>query len=257
MAFQPIFSTAAKFLCLLLLSVNLAGCHAEWVSPYYAFLQTGATNMLADVVAWEAHMREAAGTAAADPRNPEVQAKLAAWQGNIEAMSEIEIGIDPGATACDKFLTAVSGEIPVQLAKLLPANPDIAGSGTPQITHCETLPGIFTRMNEQVTGNTAGALGIPFILDQQCKLDWLPDTYFTSLQEGRATAGAPSPARPADSFAKAGIPSTAEEAAAVQRCAALFKPPPGAVHGNLLDSLIIDLNSIIYREEREAPQTTS
>jgi hypothetical protein len=34
-------------------------------------------------------------------------------------------------------------------------------------------------------------------------------------------------------------------------------PPPGTAHGNLVDSLIVDLDSIIYREGREAPQSSN
>jgi hypothetical protein len=238
---------------IILVYLILAGCHVQWVSPYNADLQKKATDMLSDVVAWEGHMRDAAGTAAADPRHPDVQAKLQSWQGTIEAMSEIEIGIDPEATGCDRFLAAISGLTLIQLKKVLPTTPAAGSSAMQPLTHCETLPGIFTRMIQQVNGDTAAAPGIPFILDQQCKLPWLPDEYFASLQEGRATAGASSPARPSAVSAKAGKPSVQEEAEATNRCRSLFVPPPGSVHGNLVDSLVIDLDAIIYREGREAP----
>jgi hypothetical protein len=42
-------------------------------------------------------MRNAAGTAAADPRHPDVQAKLNKWSGDIEVMATIELAIDPGS----------------------------------------------------------------------------------------------------------------------------------------------------------------
>jgi hypothetical protein len=234
---------------------TLVGCHVQWISPYSADLQKHAADMLSDVVAWESHMRSVAGTAAADPRNPDVQAKLASWRGDIEAMGQIEIGIDPGSTACDAFLATISGKISGDLKSALPSAPAVASSGVRPITHCETLPNIFTSMTKLVTGSTADSAGIPFILDQQCKLPWLSDSYFTALQEGRSTAGATSPARPASPAAKAGAPTSVQQANAITQCRSLFEPPNGAVHGNLLDPLIVDLDAIIYREGRQAPST--
>jgi hypothetical protein len=236
----------------------LAGCHVQWVSPYSADLQKKATDMLSDVVAWEAHMRSAAGTAAADPRHPDVQAKLETWRGDIEAMSEVEVSIDPGATVCDKFLAAVSSEVPDTLKKLLPTAPAAAGSEIQPVSHCETLPGIFTRMMQQVSDSTdtpPKPAIIPLVLDQQCKLPWLPDDYFETLSEGRATAGASSPARPVPASAKAASPSKDQQSIAVKNCQALFTPPPGQIHGNLVHSLVVDLDAIIYREGRQAPPT--
>ena len=75
----------------------LTGCHVQWVSPYSADLQKKATDMLPDVVARESHMRSAA-----DPRHPDVLTKFETWRGDVEAMSEIELSIDPGATVCDR-----------------------------------------------------------------------------------------------------------------------------------------------------------
>lgn len=225
----------------------LAGCEVQWVSPYSADLQKKATDMLSDVVAWEGQMRNAAGTAAADPRHPDVQAKLQTWRGDIEAMSEVEIGIDPGSTACDEFLAKISGSITDGLKKVLPTSLAAASSTLKPITHCETLPGIFTRMTKQVTTS------IPAVLSQQCQLPWLSDDYFAALQEGRATAGATTPARPASAAASAGTPTGNQAADAVAHCRSLFDPPPDTVHGNLIDSLVIDLDAIIYREGRQAP----
>src|SRR5271168_1645878 len=125
-------------------TIMLAGCQVQWVSPYSADLQKKATDMLADVVAWESHMREAAGTAAADPRNPDVQAKLQTWHGDVEAMSAIELGLDPGSTACDSFLAALSGRISGGLKQILPTTPAATSSAFKPIAHCETLPGIFS-----------------------------------------------------------------------------------------------------------------
>lgn len=233
----------------------IAGCHVQWISPYSADLQKKASDMLSEVVAWEGHMRSVAGTAAADPRNPEVQAKLQSWRGEIEAMAQIELGIDPGAAACDKFLDSISGGVSGTLKTMLPTGLAAASSATKPVAHCETLPNIFTKMHQQVTGDTPQSHGMPFILDQTCRLPWLPDGYFAALNEAKATTGAPSPARPVQAAAKARAPTPAEQAAVSASCRSLFEPPDEAAHGNLLTPLIIDLDSIIYREGRQAPTT--
>jgi hypothetical protein len=231
----------------------LVGCHAQWVAPYSADLQKKATDMSSDVVAWESHMRSVAGTAAADPRHPDVQAKFAAWRGDVEAMGEIELGVDPGSTACDSVIARIGGNIP-GIPK--PSGPASAGSESKSISHCESLPGIFARMTKQVTGSTADFAGIPFELEQPCKLPWLSDAYFVTLQEARATAGASTPARPALDGAKARTPTKAEQATAFERCRGLFDAPKGALHGVVVDSLMTDLSAIVYREGRQAPTAT-
>jgi hypothetical protein len=205
--------------------------------------------MLTDVVAWESHMRGIAGSAAADPRHPDIQAKFETWRGNIETMSEIELGIDPGSTACDEFIATISGKISDGLKKILPTAVAAASSAAKPVRHCETLPGIFSRMIKQVTTN------MPLVLEQQCKLPWLSDDYFAVLRERRATAGASSPARPASALAKAGTPTLDQQASATARCRSLFEPPQGAIHGDLVDSLVVDLDAIIYREGRQAPSS--
>jgi hypothetical protein len=229
----------------LCLTFILSACQVAWVSRYSGELQRDATAMLSDVVAWESHMHRIAGTAAADPRNPEVQARLDKWQGDIEAMSEVERAIDPGSTACDKFLATIGRSIGDRLQERLPAAPA-------PISHCETLPGIFSRMRQQVTGNSSSSPGMPFILDQQCRLPWLPDDYFVAMAEGQATAGAPSAARPTPASATAERPSPGQEATAPLRCRSLFEPLPGTAYGNLVEPLVIDLQAIVYREGREA-----
>jgi hypothetical protein len=231
---------------------TLAGCHVQWVSPYSADLQKKATDMLADVVAWDSHMRDVAGTAAADPRNPDVQAKLEAWRGDIAAMTAIELGIDPDAANCDALLGAMGGRIAGTVKAVVPKAPGVANSAA-TLGHCESLPGIFANMTKQVAASTTDGDGIPVSLDQQCKLPWLPDDYFAALKETRATSGASSPARPASASAKAGVPTDDQKALAVKRCRALFVPESGVVHGNLVDSLVTDLDAIVYREGREAP----
>lgn len=250
----------ASSICIAML---LFSCQVQWVSPYSADLQKKATDMLSDVVAWDAHMRVVAGTAAADPRNPDVEAKLETWRGDIEAMSEIELSIDPGSAACDKFLSTISGLTANTLRQTFSSAPALSGGSgdgltAPKVpTHCETLPQIFTRMMKQVAGSETGSgpvtAGIPVELAEQCKLPWLSDEYFDTLREGRATAGAQSPARAPAAGAKAGTPAPGQADTVKAGCRSLFEPPAGSVHGNAVASLVTDLDAIIYREGREAP----
>lgn len=161
----------------------LAGCQAQFVSPYSADLQKRATDMLSDVITWEGTMRVAAGTPAADPRNPDVVAKLQTWKGDIEAMATIELGIDPGSSVCNKFLGTISASVQKELA---PATAAAGGSSAsaPLTISCESLPDIFNRMNTQVN------VRIPQVLAQQCQLPWLSDAYLAAMVQTRATAGA-------------------------------------------------------------------
>ena len=107
--------------------------------------------MLAEVVAWESHMRAAAGTAAADPRNPDVQATLEKWHGEIEAMSEIELGIDPGSTVCDKFVATISGSISSGLKKTPSGHPGRRQFGSDSNFALRDLAGHFH--SHDSTGN--------------------------------------------------------------------------------------------------------
>ena len=72
---------------LALAALLLSDCQQQWVSPYSPELQKRASDMLSDVASWEGQIRNAAGTAAADPRHPDVQAKLNKWSGDIEVMA--------------------------------------------------------------------------------------------------------------------------------------------------------------------------
>jgi len=259
-----------KFAITAVSTLTLAACHMQWVSPYSADLQKRATDMLSEVVTWEAHMRSVAGTVAADPRHPDVQAQLAKWQGEIEAMSEIEIGIDPGSTSCDAFLQSISKGVG-QLELTLQKEVSILSSDMNSYTHCETLPSIFTKMMVQVSGGIKNKenkesvgipkelnkgddkVGVPIILEQQCKIPWLEDDYFTQMKEGKATAGSPLPARPQSNSATQRVPSTNEEADIKNRCLNALTQTPGTSHSTIVDSLITDLDAIIYREGRQAP----
>lgn len=250
------------------IAVMVTGCEVQWVSPYSADLQKKATDMLSDVITWEGQMRSAAGTAAADPRHPDIQAKLAAWSANIEAMGEIELSIDPGATVCDAFLDKISSGVDAALRSKLPSAPAVAGSGgglslssTKSLGHCETLPHIFSLMRKQVD-TSADTPPKPALLQTElegaCKLDWLPDDYFTVLKENRATAGASTTARPASAASNAGAaPDAAAQKRIATSCRALFEAPAGTTHGPAVTQLVTSLDAIIYREGRQAPTASS
>jgi len=221
-------------------------CSTQLVAPYSADLQMRATNMLAEVSAWEAEMGAAAGTVDADPRNPAVIGQLAKWEGEVEAMAAIEAGIDPGSASCDQVVAALTGAFTKQWPKLgQSASPSSGSSASkPPSLQCESLPGIFASMDKQLKMN------IPEALDQQCKLPWVPDSFFAG-QASPSQSTTPKP--PGNPVAQAAALTLAR-----QRCAALFTPESAGVgqvvaHGDLLDSLITDLAAVIYREERQAP----
>jgi hypothetical protein len=218
----------------------------QWVSPYSAELQKRATDMLAEVSAWESTMGRGAGTVAADPRNPAVSGQLDKWQGEIEAMAAIEAGIDPGAGTCDKVVQGVLGGVggfADKLLKAAPATPALASSSPPASLqlYCESLPSIFEKMMNQVTTI------IPSSLGEQCKVPWIDDSYFSGKS---SVSGADAPKPPGNAEAQRKAAQTA-----TQRCHALFEVLPGtsSKHGDLVSTLVVALESIIYREGRQAP----
>jgi hypothetical protein len=240
---------------LALAALLLADCQQQWVSPYSPELQKRASEMLAEVASWEGQMRNAAGTAAADPRHPDVQAKLNKWSGEIEVMATIELAIDPSSTSCDKFLAAISGPVTEGMARVSPTIATVSSSlgAAPSGNYCESFPDIFDRMKTQVNER------FPRDLAEQCKLPWLSDRYFETLAEARATAGMPSSARAQTSSQSANsvAPTADQELLAKRRCGALFElgDGPGArrIHGDLVSPLVVELDAIIYREGRQAP----
>jgi hypothetical protein len=178
-----------------------------------------------------------------------VKTKLQQWTSEIEVMATIQLSIDPQSTTCDKFLQAISGSVPERLQK---ASAPFVTASTPLRNYCESLPDTFNRMKTQVSER------FPRVLDQQCKLPWLSDRYFQGLAEARATAGAPTARRPQTPRSDTvGTPTPDQEMLAKRRCDALFElsasPEARAVHGNLVEPLVVELDAIIYREGRQAP----
>jgi hypothetical protein len=198
------------------LALALAACQANWISPYSADLQKRATDMLAEVTTLEITLAETDDVAAADPDKPAMQAKLAGWVGEVEAMAAIETSIDPQSAACDNVLGSIGGKaiasVEAQAART--GAMGIAGSA-PLVLKCESLPDIFSRMRTELVQR------IPHLLSEQC-------------------------------------PSGQTAAQFLQRCRFLFEPDGTetvqARHGLLFSSLITALDSIIFREGRQAPR---
>lgn len=234
----------------------VAGCQ-RWVAPYNAGLQQRATTMLAQVTAWEASMATRAGTVQADPRNPAVSDQLDKWRGEIEAMAAIEAGIDPEAGTCDSVVRAILGPVESKLKRLGASVPAGSGSDAAAKTslRCESLPDVFGKMLKVVK------VYAPASLSQQCKLSWVPNSYFAgkSIIEG---TNVPVPKGNAAT-------RQARIKDAKSKCVALFEPLLGigsevvqqkssqatlrVQHGPLLSPLATDLAAIIYREGQQAP----
>jgi len=88
-------------------------------------------------------MRDAAGTAAADPRYPDVKAKLQEWNGDVEVMATLQLAIEPSSACCDAFISAICRAVYKRL-KTDDVAP-VAGSALP-IHYCESFPNIFESM---------------------------------------------------------------------------------------------------------------
>src|SRR4029077_7505549 len=92
----------------LILSALVLGCQVQFVSPYSADIQKRASDMIAEVTAWEVQMRNAAGTIQDDPRHHDVIATFAKWHGDLEAMAALEAALTPQMVRCDKLAATVA-----------------------------------------------------------------------------------------------------------------------------------------------------
>ena len=98
-----------------LLSALLLGCQVQFVSPYSADVQKRASDMISEVSAWELQMRETAGTPDADPRQPNIRAQFAKWDGELEAMAAVETALNPEIINCDRLAAAVARSSKVRI----------------------------------------------------------------------------------------------------------------------------------------------
>lgn len=222
-----------------------AACTVQLVAPYNSDLQQKASAMQAEVGTWDLTMRGAAGTIAADPRNPTVSAMLNKWRGEADAMLTLAVSSDTGIVQCGEAVKVISGAIEAGIpASLRAAAPPAAPAGnaaTPAGCESEMVAGIAT--------------GIDYIAKalNYCHVDWVPDSYFTGLAQNSATAPKP-PAAPA----------ATKQVALTNSCGAEFKSQPQTPanaaefgHGRAVSQLLTTLQAIVYIESRKKATTTS
>ena len=206
-------------LALPVLALAAASCQPNWISPYSEDLQKRATDLLSDVTATEITLAHTSDRAAADPAQPAIQAKLAAWAGDVEAMAAIEESIDPGSAACDKALSALGGTAISSLEARATATGAMGHAGSaPLILKCESLPDVFARLRNEFVER------VPAILASQCKAGQSPAQFASRCQflfRPDAMDG------------------------------------PQARHGLLFSASITGLDAIIFREGQQAPRAGS
>jgi hypothetical protein len=239
---KPYGQGTAMVIALLLVT----GCAVQLVAPYSSDLQQKASAMQAEVGTWDLTMREAAGTIAADPRHPDVSAVLNKWRGEADAMLTLAVSNDPGIGHCGDAMKAVSGAIEASIpASLRAVAPSVASGGAAAASQagCEA----------QLVANIA--IGIDDVARalKYCQLDWVTDTYFTSLAQNRATAPKPDAA-----------PNAAKQRAVDRSCDVEFMPQPQtptnaaeAGHGRAVSALLTTLQAIVYIETRKKAATAT
>jgi hypothetical protein len=212
----------------------VVACAPQLVAPYNSDLQQKASAMQAEVGSWDLAMRSAAGTAAADPRYPDVSASLDKWRGDADAMLTLAISDDPGVLKCGTAVQAVHQAIldalPADVRADLQANAPAANSGA-SAAGCEaTLVAALPDEIEEIRA----------ILTAGCKLSWVSDGWFSNFAQNRAAASKP----PAP-------PRAADQGAVTNGCRFQFEPstqtPPnagGAGHGIAVSRLLRTLQEI-------------
>jgi hypothetical protein len=232
---------------LLLVAVLLLGCQVQFVSPYSADVQKRASDMIAEISAWELQMREAAGTLDADPRQPNIKAKFANWDGELEAMAAIETALAPGIVKCDRLAAAVTQSSRIQIPEN--ASSPIGGpSGSSSAITSQSC-------EMQVFQNLADTLAkMQQVVERQCQLPWLTERDFQTSGAHQAAAGLQGSA--ANTRAITSAPSADQERIARERCAAIFRPSTAQggqnlAHGVVVAPVIGQLYDIVYIETRK------
>jgi hypothetical protein len=232
----------------LILSALVLGCQVQFVSPYSADVQKRASDMISEVSAWELQMRVSAGTPEADPRNPDIRAKFAKWDGELEAMVAIEAALNPEIIKCDRLASAIvrssKAQIPDQASPASAASPGSIGTNAPQ--SCET----------QVFQNVADTLvEMQQVVEHQCELPWLTEENFRIIGDYRAVAGVQGSVVTARTNTSA--PTADQQRIARENCAKIFWPPAaqgGQIprHGVVIAPVIGQLYDIVYIETRKS-----
>jgi hypothetical protein len=239
----------------LLLCAFVSGCAVQFVSPYSADVQKRASDMIAEVGAWEVQMRVSAGTPQADPRHPDMTVTFARWNGEVEAMAATEAALDPHVIACDKVAAIVARGSSIVVPQ--PASsPAAAGasanppaSGPPQGCPAQIFQNLSSTLAE-----------LQQVVELNCELPWMTAADFQAIADAKANAGVKSTAAAAP---KPGAirPTADQQNAAAARCARLFNPPsvngklnPG--HGVLVAPVTGQLYDIVYLETRKNTTAT-
>jgi hypothetical protein len=223
----------------------IAACTVQLVAPYNSDLQQKASAMQAEVGTWDLTMRAAAGTTAADPRNPDVSAALNKWRGEADAMLTLAVSNDPGLGQCGEATKAVSGAIEASIPEMLrvTAPPPTTSAGAATQSGCEA----------QLVANIATGIDDVARALKYCQAAWVPDSYFTGLAENRASASKPNAA-----------PNIATQVALSGSCGEEFKSQQQtstnaaeAGHGRAVSALLTTLQAIVYIETRKKAATAS
>jgi hypothetical protein len=218
----------------------ISSCAVQLVAPYDAELQRRASSMQADVAAWDLTMRGAAGTIAADPRNPDVVAMINKWRGEADAMLTLAVSNDPNVVSCSEAVKAVdrSIESAIPLSLRAPTQSSAPAQASPlALLGCEA-----TLVADVETGIDDVEKGLKY-----CKVPWIEDAYFTRLAENRTTAPAPPKA-----------PTIPDQSKLTSSCLFEFEANPqmpakaaGARHGRAVSNLLETLAVIVYIENRK------
>lgn len=228
-------------------NMTVLGCAVKLVAPYNPDLQQKASSMQAEVAAWDLTMRSSAGTISDDPRNPDVAAMINKWHGDAEAMLTLAVSNEPGMANCNEAAKGVyeviQKAVPADLHEVTQSTPSGSNANAKAPSGCEA--GLVALIDTGI-GDVENAL-------KYCKVTWVPDTYFASLVQNRATA--PNPPNAPDATAQTKL---------YKQCLAEFKVnkslpanAAGAKHGRAVSSLLTTLQSIVYVENRKKAAESS
>jgi hypothetical protein len=231
-----------------LVGALLLGCQVQFVSPYSADVQKRASDMIAEISSWELQMREAAGTPDADPRQPNIKAKFANWDGELEAMAAIETALAPETIKCDSLAAAVTQSSRIQIPENASSPIGNSSGSSGAITHQSCEMKVFQNLAETLAEMRQ-------VVQRQCELPWLTEGDFQTSGAHRASTGLQGLA--ATSRAISSPPSADQQRVARERCAAIFRPTTAQGgqnlgHGVVVAPVIGQLYDIVYIETRKS-----
>jgi hypothetical protein len=218
----------------LLAAIAVSACTPQLVSPYNVELQQKASTMQAEVAAWDLTMRDGAGTVADDPRHPDVTATLNKWRGEADAMLTLAISNDPRIIPCDAAAKAVYNLVAPGIPASLRVDPATARPDAATPSGCETV--LVAHIARGIDDVERGL--------RACRMEWVPNSYFTGLAQNRASVPRPPSAQSQTAQDKLERSCLAEFKAAAQT-------PAGAAdsrHGRAVSALLTTLQEIVFVE---------